>query len=101
MNDIREHINDLETTPGQICAYLEGQLGQGLYEILIDQWKSLTPRTAEWAWEQVTFYEPEDKLFTMDLYAKGLQFGISTAWMLKDLLEQDITDALNSSAESP
>jgi hypothetical protein len=100
-DDIREYINDVETTPGQICAYLEGQLGQGLYKILIDQWTSLTPRTAQWAWEQVMFYEPEDKVFTMDLYAKGLQFGITTAWMLKDLLERDITDALNSSAESP
>ena len=94
MNDIREHINNLETTPGQICAYLEGQLGQGLYEILIDQWTELTPRLAQWAWEQVMFYEPEDKVFTVDLYAKGLQYGITTAWQLKGLLEVDINNEL-------
>jgi len=101
--DMRDHINDVQTTPGQICAYLEGQLGQGLYKILIDQWKSLTPRTAQWAWEQVMHYEPEDMVFTVNDYAKGLQYGITTAWEIQRLTLLDVNDDafLSSSADKP
>ena len=93
-NDMRDYIDVVDSSTGQICAYLEGQLGQGLYKILIDQWKDLTPRLAQWAWEQVMYYKTENKVFTVDLYAKGLQYGITTAWQLKDLLELDINDKL-------
>ena len=93
-NDMRNYIDVVDSSVGQVCAYLEGQLGQGLYKILIDQWAELTPRLAQWAWEQVMFYEPEDKVFTVDLYAKGLQYGITTAWQLKGLLEVDINNEL-------
>lgn len=93
-NDMRNYIDVVDSSAGQVCAYLEGHLGQGLYKILIDQWTDLTPRLAQWAWEQVMFYEPEDKAFTVDLYAKGLQYGITTAWQLKGLLELDINNRL-------
>ena len=93
-NDIRMHIDDFDSSVGEMCAFLKKQLGETLYDQLINQWQELTPRAAEWAWKQTLFYKPDDNVMTLELYAKGLQYGITTAWELFLLIERDINDEL-------
>lgn len=75
--DIRDYIPSKDSVPYQLCNYLENQLGEQQYAILLDWWLSMPHSIAQWCYDQtaVTAGQP----LTLDQMAMNLLKAINTA----------------------
>lgn len=76
--DIRDFIPSKGSVPYQLCTYLENQLDEKHYQMLLDQWLGMSSSVAQWCYEQV-LTPFEDKPLSIDQMALNLLKAINTA----------------------
>jgi len=88
VHDIRDHIPNEGSTPHQLCTFLETELGDGLYDVVIDMWLAMPVPVANWCFDQILNHSKDEPPLTTERMAYNLQTAICTAFEIIDLYKR-------------